>query len=78
VNIDKAFRHGDIENILENLVKNVGGPALGGGLLGFASSVFKTASGGSKFSKMDVKRVYFVCGLETPAIQISLSLNVVS
>ncbi|KAF5352439.1 hypothetical protein D9756_005841 [Leucocoprinus leucothites] len=57
---DKAFRHGDIEGILENLVKNAGGAALGGGgLLGFASSVISAASGGLKFSKMDVKRVYF-------------------
>lgn len=60
--IDKAFRHGDIESILENLVKHVGGPAIGGGsLLGFASSVLKAATGGSKFNKTDVKRVYFVC-----------------
>ncbi|KAJ3571563.1 hypothetical protein NP233_g3672 [Leucocoprinus birnbaumii] len=57
---DKAFRHGDIESILENLVKNAGGAALGGsGLLEFASSIINSASGGSKFSKMDVKRVYF-------------------
>lgn len=58
---DKAFRHGDVESILENLVKHAGGPALGGGLLGFATSVIKTATGGAKFNKLDVKRVYFVC-----------------
>lgn len=34
--------------------------AAGGGLLGFASSVFKQASGGDKFTKSDVKKVYFV------------------
>ncbi|TFK41913.1 heterokaryon incompatibility protein Het-C-domain-containing protein [Crucibulum laeve] len=57
---DKAFRHGDIENILEKLVKNVGGAAIGGGgLLGFAKSVIKQASGGSKFSRSDIKKVYF-------------------
>ncbi|KAG6878317.1 hypothetical protein C0993_008914 [Termitomyces sp. T159_Od127] len=53
---DKAFRHGDIESILENLVKTAGGMAAGGGLLGFASSVFKQASGGDKFTKSDVKK----------------------
>lgn len=58
--LGKAFRHGDIENILENLAKHVGGPVGGAGLLGFATSVFKAATGGSKFNKMDVKRVYFV------------------
>ncbi|KAG6874423.1 hypothetical protein C0995_015159 [Termitomyces sp. Mi166 len=57
---DKAFRHGDIENILENLAKTAGGMAAGGGLLGFASSMLKQASGGDKFTKSDVKRVYFV------------------
>ncbi|KAF8899167.1 heterokaryon incompatibility protein Het-C-domain-containing protein [Infundibulicybe gibba] len=56
---DKAFRHGDIENILENLVKSVGGAAVGGGLIGFATSVLKSATGGSKFSKSDIKKVYF-------------------
>ncbi|KAF8921834.1 heterokaryon incompatibility protein Het-C-domain-containing protein [Mucidula mucida] len=56
---DKAFRHGDIENILETLVKYAGHASAGGGLLGFASQVLKTASGGSKFSKSDIKKVYF-------------------
>ncbi|PPQ63835.1 hypothetical protein CVT24_009785 [Panaeolus cyanescens] len=59
---DKAFRHGDIENVLETLAKTAGGVALGahgGGLLGFASSVIKQATGGSKFNKNDIKRVYF-------------------
>ena len=67
---DKAFRHGDIENILETLAKTVGGGGggagamaaalTGGGLLGFAKTVLKQASGGSNFSKSDVKKVYFV------------------
>ncbi|KIM47583.1 hypothetical protein M413DRAFT_203701 [Hebeloma cylindrosporum] len=59
---DKAFRHGDIESILETLVKSAGGAAIGGsahGILGFASSVIKHVSGGSKFSKSDIKKVYF-------------------
>ncbi|KAF9531855.1 heterokaryon incompatibility Het-C [Crepidotus variabilis] len=57
---DKAFRHGDIENILEEVAKTAGHAALGGGsLLGIASSVLKHVSGGSKFSKSDIKKVYF-------------------
>ncbi|KAH8835679.1 Het-C-domain-containing protein [Flagelloscypha sp. PMI_526] len=60
----KAFRYtwfspGDIENILSEIVKasaHVGG---GGGLLGFAQSVVSAASGGSKFDRNDIKRVYF-------------------
>jgi len=60
---DKAFRHGDIENILETLSKSVKGHhlALGGGsLLGMAGQLLKHAAGSSKFSKSDVKKVYFV------------------
>ncbi|PFH52311.1 hypothetical protein AMATHDRAFT_46432 [Amanita thiersii Skay4041] len=57
---DKAFRHGDIENILSTVVKSVGGGAMGGGLLGFAQSVISSATGGATFSRSDVKRVYFV------------------
>ncbi|KAF9442817.1 heterokaryon incompatibility Het-C [Macrolepiota fuliginosa MF-IS2] len=57
---EKAFRHGDIESVLENLVKHAGGAAIGGdSLLGFATSVLKATTGGSNFNKMDVKRVYF-------------------
>jgi hypothetical protein len=41
---DKAFRHGDIEDIIATLFK-----AAGGGFL----------SRGSKFTPLDVKRVYF-------------------
>ncbi|THH02345.1 hypothetical protein EW026_g505 [Hermanssonia centrifuga] len=56
---DKAFRHGDIENILAELAKTAGHAAASGGLLSLAQSVFSAASGGSKFSHEDVKRVYF-------------------
>lgn len=61
ITIGKAFRHGDIESVLEELAKTAGYAAGGSGLLGFASSMLNAAKGGSKFSKMDVKRVYFVC-----------------
>ncbi|SJL06118.1 uncharacterized protein ARMOST_09454 [Armillaria ostoyae] len=56
---DKAFRHGDIENILETVVKSAGRAAAGGGILGFAKKVMDNASGGSKFNKGDIKKVYF-------------------
>ncbi|KAI0815377.1 heterokaryon incompatibility protein Het-C-domain-containing protein [Irpex lacteus] len=57
---DKAFRHGDIENILEELAKTVGGAAGGASLLGFAQALLTSGSGGgSKFAHADVKRVYF-------------------
>ena len=56
---DKAFRHGDIENILETLVKSTG-VATGGGILGIAQSVISSVSGGAKFTKGDIKKVYFV------------------
>jgi hypothetical protein len=57
----KAFRHGDIENVLEELAKNVGGAAGGASLIGFAQALLNSGSGGgSKFSHADVKRVYFV------------------
>ncbi|KAJ4485648.1 Het-C-domain-containing protein [Lentinula aciculospora] len=56
---DKAFRHGDIENILEQVLKNAARAAGGGGLLGFAKQAFQNANGGSKFDKGDIKKVYF-------------------
>ncbi|KAL0580689.1 hypothetical protein V5O48_001330 [Marasmius crinis-equi] len=56
---DKAYRHGDIENVLAELVKSAGGAAAGGGLLGFAKKVLDKSSGGSKFDRSDIKRVYF-------------------
>ncbi|THV06567.1 Het-C-domain-containing protein [Dendrothele bispora CBS 962.96] len=56
---EKAFRHGDIENILSEVAKSAGGAAAGGGLLGFAKKMMDQSSGGSKFSKSDVKKVYF-------------------
>lgn len=48
---DKAFRHGDIEDILANMAK-----AASGGFLG--RSV--------KFTGLDVKRTYFVSGQREP------------
>ncbi|EIM88768.1 Het-C-domain-containing protein [Stereum hirsutum FP-91666 SS1] len=45
----KAFRHGDIEDILTEIAKKSGGFAIGA-LMG---------KGGSKFGGLDVKRVYF-------------------
>jgi len=56
--LDKAFRRGDIESVLENLAKQAGHAGLGGGLLVLASSIISPTSGGPKFSKMDVKRVF--------------------
>ncbi|KAI9057063.1 Het-C-domain-containing protein [Trametes sanguinea] len=60
----KAFRHGDIEDILTELAKTAGhAGGGGGGLLGsIAQSVLGAAIGGAagaKFTKEDVKRVYF-------------------
>ncbi|KLO15072.1 Het-C-domain-containing protein, partial [Schizopora paradoxa] len=55
---DKAFRHGDIENILATLAKTAG-RAHGDGLMGFATSLLSAAAGGSKFSGSDIKKVYF-------------------
>lgn len=58
---DKAFRHGDIENILETLAKTAGKASIGGsGILGLAASVYQAAAGPPKFSKSDIKKVYFV------------------
>ncbi|EJD42358.1 heterokaryon incompatibility Het-C [Auricularia subglabra TFB-10046 SS5] len=54
---DKAFRHGDIENVISDLVKIAGGAA-GGGLFSFARSIVGS-SGGKRFSKEDVKKIYF-------------------
>lgn len=59
--LDKAFRHGDIESILQNVAKVAGAAGGGGGLLKFASSVL-SGGGGKKFSKPDIKHVYFVGG----------------
>ncbi|KAH7104001.1 Het-C-domain-containing protein [Auriculariales sp. MPI-PUGE-AT-0066] len=62
---DKAFRHGDIENILTELAKAAGhgGFSLsnvlsggGGSLLGIAAGAVKAVAGGGKFSKDDVKK----------------------
>ncbi|KAJ7897370.1 Het-C-domain-containing protein [Mycena olivaceomarginata] len=62
---DKAFRHGDIENILSTLAKSAGhavASAHGGNLFGFAKSLVKAATsgpGGPKFTSGDIKKVYF-------------------
>ncbi|KDQ14443.1 hypothetical protein BOTBODRAFT_110023 [Botryobasidium botryosum FD-172 SS1] len=58
---DKAFRrvpHGDIENILMELNKSIVASA-SGGAMGLFLGVTNAFGGGPKFSKMDVKRVYF-------------------
>ncbi|KIY47529.1 heterokaryon incompatibility Het-C [Fistulina hepatica ATCC 64428] len=47
----KAFRHGDIEDVLSELSKSAGGVAVLTSFLG--------NKGGRKFSGLDVKRVYF-------------------
>jgi hypothetical protein len=73
---DKAFRHGDIESILETLVKSAGRTAGGGGLLGLAHAIVSNVAGGAKFSKSDIKKVYFVsiitsywCSLQSNYLQ---------
>jgi len=59
--VEKAFRHGDIENILSDVVKAAAhAHSSGGGLLGFAKKIASEVSGGKKFSKKDIKRIYFV------------------
>ncbi|KAF9508911.1 hypothetical protein BS47DRAFT_1349872 [Hydnum rufescens UP504] len=66
---DKAFRHGDIENILKEMYKTVGGHHgmnLASGAMGILSSISGAliSGRGSKFSTLDVKRVYlgnFLC-----------------
>ncbi|KAI0763072.1 heterokaryon incompatibility protein Het-C-domain-containing protein [Trametes elegans] len=75
----KAFRHGDIEDTLSDVAKKAGGFALGA-LIG---------KGGSKFSGLDIKRVYFgnwlrdysqavdVAGLQKLQIQTIINLCMV-
>lgn len=61
VYLGKAFRHGDIEGILENLPKTAGAAAIGGsGILGFAASVVKHAAGPQKFSKVSRKFLWMI------------------
>ncbi|KAH8921224.1 heterokaryon incompatibility Het-C [Atractiella rhizophila] len=56
---DSAYRHGDIESVLGDLVR-WDGLSSGGGLLGAAVGMLSAAAaGGPKFSKADVNRVYF-------------------
>ncbi|KAJ7044922.1 Het-C-domain-containing protein [Mycena alexandri] len=63
---NKAFRHGDIENILSTLAKTAGHAAAasghGGNLFGFAKSMIQAVAsgpGGPKFTSGDIKKVYF-------------------
>ncbi|KAI0068034.1 Het-C-domain-containing protein [Artomyces pyxidatus] len=56
---NKAFRHGDIENILTEVAKTVGKGASAAGFLSFAQSILNSGAGGTKFNKGDVKKVYF-------------------
>ncbi|KAF8337987.1 uncharacterized protein EI90DRAFT_3118447 [Cantharellus anzutake] len=66
---DKAFRHGDLENTLKEMYKIVsgrhGGINLGEGIGGILAGVAGAmASRGTKFTSLDVKRVYlgnFLC-----------------
>lgn len=58
---DKAYRHGDIENVLETLVKASGAAVAGGGFMSFANKAL--GGSGKKFTKNDIKKVYFVRGL---------------
>ncbi len=51
---NKAFRHGDIENVLEEVVKS----AAAGGFLALAKQAL--AKSGPRFSREDIKKVYFV------------------
>ncbi|KAG0144827.1 hypothetical protein CROQUDRAFT_659517 [Cronartium quercuum f. sp. fusiforme G11] len=62
----KAWRHGDIDDVLEGLVKVAGQG--GGAIIGAIASAFFSGGsgegrgkriGGKKFSGLDVKRVYF-------------------
>jgi hypothetical protein len=70
---DKAFRHGDIESVLEKLAKTAGRASIGGsGIIGIAASVIKAAAGPSKFSKSDIKKVYFV-SIYSPLTIVSMS-----
>ncbi|CCA68738.1 related to Het-c heterokaryon incompatibility protein [Serendipita indica DSM 11827] len=56
----KAFRHLDIESILENIVRWRGSRGSGaGGLLGAAVGLLASGGGEKKFTKADVNRVYF-------------------
>lgn len=54
---DRAFRHGDIENVIAEVIK-IAGHAAGGGMFSFARSIVGSSSG-KKFSKEDVKKIYF-------------------
>ncbi|QRV83280.1 heterokaryon incompatibility protein Het-C protein [Ceratobasidium sp. AG-Ba] len=56
---DKAFRHGDIENILTTLLKNHATES-GNVIKEILGSIYTFGRGrGDKFTEMDLKRVYF-------------------
>ena len=50
----KVFRHGDIEDILRELVMRTGSSGMLNGAIGFA-----VAEIGKKFGRLSVRRVYF-------------------
>jgi hypothetical protein len=67
---NRAFRHGDLENTLKELNKIVAGHhgihfgAGAAGIITGLAGALKSAGGGTKFSSLDVKRVYlgnFLC-----------------
>ncbi|EEB94297.1 hypothetical protein MPER_06908, partial [Moniliophthora perniciosa FA553] len=51
----KAYRHGDIEGVLSDLVKNA---STGGSVFAFAKKIL--GKDGPKFKGSDIKKVYFV------------------
>lgn len=71
---DRAFRHGDIENILENIVRWKGSSTAAGGILGAAIGILSAGGiGEKKFTKADVQRVYFVsetCPTRSPVTEL--------
>lgn len=59
---DKAYRHGDIENVLSEVAKTSVSPlgSSGGSVFGLAQVLLSAERGSSNFTSDDVKRVYFV------------------
>ena len=53
----KAYRHGDIEDILAEMLIRTAASAGGAGVLGFVKNI--AGMGQQKFSSLDVKRTYF-------------------
>jgi hypothetical protein len=52
----KAYRHGDIEDVLVDMIMRVG-PSHAEGALGFLKTL--TGAAGEKFGSLNVKRTYF-------------------